>query len=671
MKNEDISLAISGGGIRSATFSLGIIQALNKTDILKRIKNISTVSGGGFTGMFLGSLYYFQGKENIKKALGDNSKEIEFLRHNSNYLCPNGTKDYVSLMFKFITQWIFLISLVFILIFPFLLLARLVDIPTEQLFINNNISIFASVSIIIFGLFILPAVICSIIKESHIANLIPIVCFSLAAFYPDISIYLYAIGGIVFASLIYKIVVLYQSSNFEVVDNKLSSWLYKSLLVFVFFIIAAIVDTIGLFLYKSGHNIFYVSLIYALTTVSLSGKIINKISSADKSFKDKLIKLIINVLCIIPAILFLCLCSYLSYHIYFYDKSILSISLVIFVIIFGIVSHCKELANKCSIQKIFEDKIKRTYIRAASNNKNNTSKISSNDDIGYWEYIQEKPFVHFINSTINETINDKDQLSSIHRKGRHKVFNYYDKISIAKCISISAAATSPLMGYRTNIFNSILLFFLNIRLGYWQNNDHKQEYFGLLKRFLSECLASCRPSDKSFYLSDGGHFENLACYELIKNRAKNIIIIDAEYDPSYDLHGLANLIRKTKIDFNSDISIKDINKFKRNHFSSQISNIKINDSKFQFAQQFGFSQCNYLTGTINYNDGERGNLIYIKPALLGNESVDILSYFNKNKDFPQETTSDQFFSEEQWESYRKLGYEIGLQVINKEVLKHE
>ena len=34
-------------------------------------------------------------------------------------------------------------------------------------------------------------------------------------------------------------------------------------------------------------------------------------------------------------------------------------------------------------------------------------------------------------------------------------------------------------------------------------------------------------------------------------------------------------------------------------------------------------------------------------------------YARVNETFPQETTADQFFSEEQWESYRKLGETIG------------
>ena len=44
---DTVGLALSGGGVRSATFNLGLLQALEKHDFLKYIDYLSTVSGGG------------------------------------------------------------------------------------------------------------------------------------------------------------------------------------------------------------------------------------------------------------------------------------------------------------------------------------------------------------------------------------------------------------------------------------------------------------------------------------------------------------------------------------------------------------------------------------------------------------------------------------------------
>jgi hypothetical protein len=51
-----VGLALSGGGIRSATFNLGLLQGLVKQGILRYCDYLSTVSGGGYIGSCLSSL---------------------------------------------------------------------------------------------------------------------------------------------------------------------------------------------------------------------------------------------------------------------------------------------------------------------------------------------------------------------------------------------------------------------------------------------------------------------------------------------------------------------------------------------------------------------------------------------------------------------------------------
>ena len=46
-------LALSGGGIRSATFALGVTQAFAAKDLMRRFDYLSTVSGGGYLGSSL------------------------------------------------------------------------------------------------------------------------------------------------------------------------------------------------------------------------------------------------------------------------------------------------------------------------------------------------------------------------------------------------------------------------------------------------------------------------------------------------------------------------------------------------------------------------------------------------------------------------------------------
>ena len=54
---NQVGIALSGGGIRSATFCLGIFQGLAKQKLLSKIDYMSTVSGGGYFGSFYGRLF--------------------------------------------------------------------------------------------------------------------------------------------------------------------------------------------------------------------------------------------------------------------------------------------------------------------------------------------------------------------------------------------------------------------------------------------------------------------------------------------------------------------------------------------------------------------------------------------------------------------------------------
>jgi hypothetical protein len=63
-------------------------------------------------------------------------------------------------------------------------------------------------------------------------------------------------------------------------------------------------------------------------------------------------------------------------------------------------------------------------------------------------------------------------------------------------------------------------------------------------------------------------------------------------------------------------------------------------------------------GRIFYQDGAQGIIVYFKSSLTGDEKDYILDYKKRYAAFPHETTADQFFSEEQFEMYRALGFHM-------------
>src|SRR5262249_31677116 len=89
--------ALSGGGVRSATFCLGVLQALAQRNLLRQVDFVSTVSGGGFAASFVGRLFTRAPAsvpdkcarvQDILKNIG--SPEIEWLRLTAQYIAGGG-----------------------------------------------------------------------------------------------------------------------------------------------------------------------------------------------------------------------------------------------------------------------------------------------------------------------------------------------------------------------------------------------------------------------------------------------------------------------------------------------------------------------------------------------------------------------------------------------------
>ena len=81
-----------------------------------------------------------------------------------------------------------------------------------------------------------------------------------------------------------------------------------------------------------------------------------------------------------------------------------------------------------------------------------------------------------------------------------------------------------------------------------------------------------------------------------------------------------------------------------------------------------FAKQGYLVADITYPDKTSGQLIYVKTTLTDNLPVDIMRYKNSHSDFPDETTIDQFFDENQFEAYRRLGMHIAQPILNDQTI---
>jgi Patatin-like phospholipase len=218
-------------------------------------------------------------------------------------------------------------------------------------------------------------------------------------------------------------------------------------------------------------------------------------------------------------------------------------------------------------------------------------------------------------------------------------------ITLGTALAISGAAASPNMGYHSRPGAAFLMTLFNVRLGAWLPNPATASTDELsrakppnaLITLLRELLGRSDDRGSAVYLSDGGHFENLGLYEMVRRRCRRIVVVDAGEDPNASFEDLGNAIRKVRIDF--DVAIE---------FTPQVA-IGSRSKPLEPFRSFAYAKIKYPE-----SDTE-GELIYLKPADLADVSMDVRAYRNLNATFPQQSTLEQFYGESQFESYRELG----------------
>jgi hypothetical protein len=215
---------------------------------------------------------------------------------------------------------------------------------------------------------------------------------------------------------------------------------------------------------------------------------------------------------------------------------------------------------------------------------------------------------------------------------------------LGTAMAVSGAAASTAMGWKTLPHFRFLMALFNVRLGYWLRNPNRLarswwvEGAGpwyLFREMLGRMDENCRYLN----LSDGGHIENLAVYELLRRQCKFIVSVDAGQEPGMECADLIRLQRYAEIDLGI-----------RLHFDTADLQIGPN----------GLSRAHAILVKIDYAPetapGQQlGWLLYLKLAMTGVEPNYVTDYRRGNPDFPHQTTGDQIYDEAQFEAYRALG----------------
>lgn len=608
--HDAVGLAISGGGIRSATFALGVVEVLARRGILRAVDVMSTVSGGGYLGSFITSVLSvdddkvglrpdqqpFAAKGHVE------SQSIRYLRNHSKYLSEGGVATLALMVFSSAYG----IAMSLVLVAPALLLLAILAVYGFGL-----------------GLGIEP--------DGWVNLRIP----------PEASRLLSRAVWVVLALVVIVLSVLRNPSGRvrETVERTAIVLSFAGLAIWLTQWIP------GLYGFAQGRTLEL--LVGALMLPLVLGAL----------------GLWYGVTTICGRVAWSLLVAFGP--LFFLSMWLLSVELVVGMrgwsrlLPWGVTTVVLVHAwigvniNFASLHLYYRSRLARTYLRRVGVAGAVDPQLLSG--VNQWN----KAPLHLINAAVNLPASRNPEL-----RGRNTDFFTFAQhfcggpsvgwwptkeweakdrhLDLGTAMAISGAAAAPRMGTLTSAKYTALLAMLNVRLGYWLR---KPGTSGLLNSvpgglyFLRELTGQMHEGLSFLNVSDGGHIENLGLYELLRRRCRYIVAIDGEADPDHAFGGLLTAIQMAKIDLGVRIEpdltdLRDgVEHFKRAHFV--------------------MTRIDY--GEVDGGEPVHGLLLVIKLALTGNESELLMRYRREYPSFPHQSTAQQLFSESQFEAYRALG----------------
>lgn len=615
-KPHAVALALSGGGIRSATFALGVLVALSRRGILPQFDYLSTVSGGGYIGSFLTAFL-----NSPAPGIGLRANELPFrrdqgeaaalrhIRHHGKYLAAGSLWGRVKMIFAQLYGMLLNgLGIVFLCAAAVLIERFLRWLPLLE-GIWKPVTFWVTILLIAVGL-VSPRLLRANAKRQG---------------WVDTA--LASVGLLLLALLAWKGL----GFSHSLLGRGLSGRLH--------------LDKQTLLVILGGIPVV------ASAFPSLTGKLFKRTG------------IVLVLLAAIAAPLFFFVLYLTLYHwsespAVIHEPGITRLHILMVVtVVLAVVNFWLLNINFTSPHRHYRNKLAEAYvIQQADDGKTNKPVAVPLSGIG--SKAARGPY-HLLNGALNVPGSANPAM-----QGRLTDFFLFSPaycgspltgyqptrdweavdphLDLGTAMAISGAAAAPQMGLGTQKNLTFWLALLNIRLGYWLRVPGRSaKRFGGspgLWYLLKEMLGTMDERLPWLNVSDGGHIENLGVYELLRRRCKFIVAVDGEQDERMTFAGLTTLQRLAKIDLEVTIDI-------------DLDDLRIDDK--------GLSRSHFRYCRVTYPDGSIGYLLYLKLSLTGNEGEFLRRYRLDEPAFPHHSTADQLFSETQFEAYRSLGEHVG------------
>ena len=714
--NNAVGLALSGGGIRSATFALGVAQVLARRGVLARTDYLSTVSGGGYLGSFLSCCLNESPQSGgapgdhaetvrvheqlLGGKTGTDTTAVRFLRNRSKYLLEGGPLPAIlTLALGIVTNLVALLPSIVLLAFAAYVVRQhtgfwsqagewtlpspgaLVEFLAANPLASAGTVIGAVLVLMLLGkvsagwawrvrytlTLLAPATVTA-------AGLLIIISDSpVRPATPAVAVFYWLLGSALVAQLLFRPIWSLstrgadpETPGRQFRDRVEAATLYLTAAAGAGAVVAAVP------LLWDGYAALSASIDLSWPTagIALAATLVSAVIAKWLLSDEALETLIGAALTAAPLLFFLLL--FLAASISFSSATPAAVVALV-VVAPPFLWYFMDL-NALSLHGFYRRQLAKCYLirQAAGSEMKEVGKLRLSA-------LGSRAPYHLVNATVNLPGSGNKGL-----RGRKGDFFLFSKrhcgspttgyvrtetledldpaLDLGSAMAISGAAFSSNMAVLELDHLRFFLTLLNVRLGYWIPNAEN----------LGWIVETARKLFRGHRCTPGPGFLRHEMFGTMDESHSFLNLSDGGHIENLGVYEL--LRRKCKFVIAVDGECDETRVFDAVVKLTRYARIDLGaevtvDLRELTVDDNGLSRSHAALGKITYADQSIGWLLYLKPSLTGNEPLDLLDYRREQPAFPHESTLDQLYSEKQFEAYRALGEHTANELFRSDILR--